>query len=184
MIPLGILATTAGGAAAGAYELISTTILGSDTNNIEFTSIAQTYKHLQIRATTRESSATIGANFNVRMNGITSSSYSHHRLSGNGSSVSSSNFANASNIIMHELPYSGSTSGIFSSSIIDILDYASTAKNKTIRALTGATPADTGIKLVSGVLYSTSAITSVTLYTTATSFLTGSRFSLYGIKGA
>jgi len=73
---------------------------------------------------------------------------------------------------------------IYAVSVIDILDYANTSKNKTIRALDGMDANGSGqVILNSGLWINTAAITSVTLQASASSFTTASHFALYGIKG-
>jgi hypothetical protein len=67
--------------------------------------------------------------------------------------------------------------------ILDILDYGSTTKNKTVRLLQGFPGSLKIIRLISGARYNTAAVTSVTFTAQAGSFTTASRFSLYGIKG-
>jgi hypothetical protein len=79
---------------------------------------------------------------------------------------------------------------IFGAGIIDIFDYSSTTKNKTIRAFTGtdfntaSTTAEVG--LFSSVwLNSGSGVSTIRFYfPTGGNFATGSTFALYGIKGA
>jgi hypothetical protein len=76
---------------------------------------------------------------------------------------------------------------IFAGMVIDILDYTSTSKNKTVRSLGGYDRNGAGeISLSSGLWYaSPAAITSIELTTTATTeFKSYSQFALYGIKGA
>ena len=66
--------------------------------------------------------------------------------------------------------------------ILDVHDYASTSKNKTIRSLNGNDQNGAGdIYLTSGLWLSTAAVTSLTLFTSANYLNT--TFSLYGIKG-
>jgi hypothetical protein len=188
MIPLGILATTAGGAAAGSYELISSTILTSTTDNITFSSIPQTYKHLQIRATPRKAtSAGTGAfSLDIRLNGNTGSVYSYHDMTGNATSVVSNGFGTQNQIRFDaSIPSNSQSAGIFGATIIDILDYASTSKYKTLRGLAGYAGSSYRIGLKSGLYQATTAVSSIVLfdYDYATGFLAGSRFSLYGILG-
>jgi len=78
-----------------------------------------------------------------------------------------------------------STSGAFAAGIIDILDYTNTSKNTTVRGFAGITGTTTPkIELKSGAWLNTSAVSSVTLFRSGLPFVSGSRFSLYGIKGA
>lgn len=184
LIPLGILAASGGGA-AGAYELISTTVLGAATSSVTFSSIVSTYKHLQIRTTYRRADAGTMLAM-LTFNGDTGSNYSWHRLYGQGAAVYSDSSTSTTQILTHSGPSSSDTAGIFMPSVYDVLDYASTTKNKTVRAVTGAEMSSTAdvIGLTSGLWVNTSAVTSLTLASLVGNFATGSRFSLYGIKGA
>jgi hypothetical protein len=73
------------------------------------------------------------------------------------------------------------------SAIMDVHDYASTTKNKTMRSFGGSDGADyfvTGtVGLLSGLWMNTNAITSITIALGAGNYSTNSKFSLYGIKG-
>jgi hypothetical protein len=174
-----------GGGAAADYELISTTILGSSAASVTFSGLgtsAAAYKHLQIRMTGRGDVATAQTVVGMRMNSDTGTNYGLHRLTGNGSSVSSGGNAN------NDWGYAGIVSAAsaganqFGASIIDILDFSSSVKNKTVRTLTGNTSGNE-IDLYSFVWLSTSAVTSLNLYPPAGgNWVTGSRFSLYGLK--
>jgi len=184
LLPLGILASS-GGAAAADYELISTTVLSSTASSVNFTSLgtaAAAYKHLQVRATVRSARNLVGDELLFGFNSDTAwgTTYKGHRLYGNGSSVSS---GNTGTIYMADTPGATATSGAYAAVIIDILDFASTTKNKTIRALFGNASNNNVIMLTSGLWISTSAVTSVNLIDGNDNFAIGSRFSLYGLKG-
>jgi len=175
-------AAGAGGAAAGAYEQIAT-IVTTTAGTQSFTSIPQTYKHLQIRGTGQvDTGNAFGSVFNMRING-SSGTYSTHFLNGNGSSVTSSYYS-ASYAFEYgmRLPGSGEQPGAF---IIDILDYTNTSKHKTIRAFNGMSATNTkNIFLSSSALYAnTAAVTSIDLANYLASAQPYGRFSLYGIKG-
>jgi hypothetical protein len=67
--------------------------------------------------------------------------------------------------------------------IIDILDYASTSKNKTVRRFTGRDFNGSGIVDVgSGLWMSTSAVTAVSITATTNSFGQYSTAALYGVR--
>jgi hypothetical protein len=184
--PLGIL--SAAGAAVvdtAAYELISSTILGGTAASVTFSNLgdySSTYKHLQIRTLARVSGATTETLL-IRLNSDTGSNYSWHGLSGNGTSVSS--FALTSNSYMgigiH--PGTNSSANIFGPTVIDFLDTYSTTKNKTARSLGGMNGALTTVRLHSGLWQSTSSLTSIQVFSEATNFVAGSRFSIYGLRG-
>jgi hypothetical protein len=176
-------------ASAGAYELISSTILGSDTASITFSSLgdyASTYKHLQLRVVARTDSAVNERDLLIRFNGVTSASYTTHRLLGNGSTVSSNvDLSETSIRLRGGVVGASQTANIFASSVTDILDYSSASKNKTVRSLSGyAGSAARNATLFSGFLVSTDAITSINVRTLdGNNLITGSRCSLYGLKG-
>jgi hypothetical protein len=181
LFPLGLL-SQGGGAAAGSFELIETQVLGSNVASVTFSSIPATYKHLQLRYTAQTNSNQ--SILRGRFNGdSTSANYSRHYLYGDGSSVGSS--ASANNGWLDFGPLEVGTN-LFTAGIVDVLDYTSTNKNKTIRALAGrAGSANRNIALSSGGWFSASAVTSLTVSEAffGQNLLTGSRFSLYGIQG-
>jgi hypothetical protein len=185
-IPLGIFATAgAGGGATSSFDLISSTILTGSQSSVTFSSIPSTYKHLQLRMLPR-SDRNFYDGGKITFNGDSGANYAIHNLAGNGSSAFSE--AYSSNTYLRLEDISGTNDGVsnaFSAHIMDILDFSSTAKNKTTRMLqTANLSLNKRIWLSSGAWLSTSAITSITIApTTGPNFITGSRFSLYGIKG-
>lgn len=182
MLGIGFWAASASGGAAGAYELISTTVLGSSQSSVTFSSIVGTYKHIQIRIVAKGAFGSSLDNVNAQFNGDTAYNYYNHRLYGNGSSVASQG-ASTDRPVLGDIAGSSDTS-VFGAAVIDILDYASTSKNKTIRSLSGSAGSSNMVALRSNLWISTSAITQITMSNaTLGGFLTGSRFSLYGIKG-
>lgn len=171
------------GAAAGDFQSIQTISVGTATSTVSFTSIPSTYKHLQIRAIHRCTQAAGGSDVLIRFNGDTSSSYSYHALQINGASAAS--FGGSSQTyIRNQSTVDGSYSNVFQSNVIDVLDYASTSKNKTLRAFTGFDANGDGFfRELSGAWYSTSAITQIDFTASGTTFSQYSHFALYGIKG-
>jgi hypothetical protein len=158
---------------------------GSSTT-ITFSSIPQIYKHLQIRYLAKDTGGTTIATLRITCNGVGGTSYAYHQLYGDGAAVtaagvSSAAFATAGTV------RSTTTANVFGVGIIDIHDYTSTTKNKTIRTFSGvdsnsATTSDR-VYLSSGLFNNTSAITSLELITTGTAFTTTTSFALYGMVG-
>lgn len=165
----------------GALEQISTTILGSTTASVTFSSIPSTYSHLQIRMVGRSANGSAQGQMFLTFNG-SATGYAYHYVGGNGSSAYSGAATAQTAISLNYAPGSTATANTFSPAILDILDYTNTSKNKTIRFLQGQADSSLNISLNSGLWVSTSAITSITISATG-SFVSGSRFSLYGIKG-
>jgi hypothetical protein len=167
-------------AETNSYESISTVTVGSGgTSSVSFTSIPTTYKNLQIRCTALLSAS--DNDYRMQFNSDTGSNYSRHFLLGDGATASAGAGSNQSMILVgyNAASYTNSTA-----SIIDILDYADTNKNKTARALAGVDKNGGGYMfLFSGVWRSTSAISSIQLLPAAGTFNQYSSFALYGIKG-
>jgi hypothetical protein len=187
LFPLGILSAAGAGGVAGDYELIETNILGSNQASIVFSSLgtySSTYKHLQIRATVRDTRSGESASIlYARLNGDTGSNYASHLLRGTGSAVQSFSLgASTSFAWASEIVGATGTTNAYAGIVIDILDAYSTSKNKTWRTLGGMAQATNIINLVSGFRMNTEAISSITLLG-AGDLVAGSRFSLYGIKG-
>jgi len=183
---LGIIASSKA-AAAGDYESIATVTVGSGGSaTVSFTSIPATYAHLQVRMIGRSTNA--GANITtgqITVNSTTSTNMAYHRISGDGSSATAYALADTSSwddLLL--LPQDGTTASIYSAAILDILDYANTNKNKTLRLLGGVDLNGSG-RLVfgSGLVNSTTAISSIT-FATASTYKQYSHFALYGIKSA
>ena len=184
-IPLGIFATAgAGGAGGSAFELISTQLISSATSSVTFSSIPATFKHLQIRMVARNATST--GSPDLTFNGDTGFNYATHWLYGTGSSV-----ASAGNAIgdIPNIPLTAHMSGntadanAFGVGITDILDYANTSKNTTVRSLGGRHQGSSSnfILIRSGFWNNTAAVTSIRI--AGNDFAAGSRISLYGIRG-
>jgi len=186
-ILLGILnsqAAAAGG--AGAYDLLETTVLTSSASSVSFTGLDSytDYKHLQIRAVAcLDQSIDNLTDLLVQFNSNTGSNYARHRLEGDGSSVTSSAATSGTYIDITDSVARNPATDIFGGAVIDILDFSSSNKNTTLRSLSGGnTSGENSVLLTSGLYNSTDAITQVD-FSSFANFATGSRFSLYGIKG-
>ena len=160
--------------------IASQTVGSGGAASVTFSNIPQTFTHLQLRSVCQQvnngyvSITFQNGTFNYR-----------HYLTGNGSSAASgADTTNAPGIIG---TYSTWNSSVFGVSIIDILDYTSTTKNKVFRALGGrdVNDANNGLLFFGSALYSSStAITSMTLSAVTSNFTSGCRFDLYGIQTA
>lgn len=162
------------------FESIATVTVGSGgSSTITFSSIPSTYQNLQLRGVVRGGNEVgVSAAFN-------GTGGDGHTLYGSGSIIGS--FRESGVIPVGVTPNSGNTSTIFGALICDILDYASTNKYKTTRALYGNGKDSSGneyIMFSSGLWLNTSAISSITLTLGGSaSFVEHSKVALYGIKG-
>lgn len=174
---------------ASSYESIATGTGTGSSDSITFTSIPAGYTHLQIRGmATVNYGATDFGTIGVRFNGDTGNNYTRHYLRGfksggvdylQAGAVASTNFAQAGTAFLRI------SQSIGGANVIDILDYNSTNKYKTIRALSGAEWNTGGAtEFNSGAWMSTSSVTSVTVFAQNGNFGTETTFALYGIKVA
>ena len=188
---LGIYASQISGhlfAPSGAYDSIATTTVGSGgTASVTFSSISQTYTHLQIRWLMRSNRAS-GTNdgLQVRFNSDTGSNYSNHLLYGDGSGAYAAAGANTTSMPLGYGSSNNTTANIFGAGVIDILDYTNTSKYTTARGLTGldTNGSDGTIGLASGSWRNLNAVTSITIFPgTGTLFNEYTQIALYGVKG-
>lgn len=150
----------------------------SGTTSVTFSSIPQTYTHLQLRIVGGKSSPTDWLGY--RFNGDTGTNYSSLFLSGQDSTASASQYPTMSSIYGCILP---SDANMFGAEICDILDYTSSSKYKSTRAISGYDNNSAGgSRLLSGLWQNQAAITSITI-STATNYTAGTSIALYGIKG-
>jgi hypothetical protein len=178
-----------GGAVLSSYESIATSAGTGSSTTVTFSSIPSGFKHLQIRALLKNTQNTnFESNLDVRFNSDTGTNYANHYLRGNGATPSVSGAANNDKISpVAFFPYLGKgTSATMGVVIIDILDYASTTKNKTLRAFGSYDNNGEGYVMVaSGLWMNTAAITSISLIEGSSyNWATSATFALYGIKEA
>lgn len=179
----GVLASGISGhlapAATGSYDALMTyTVPSGGVSSVTFAGIPTGYSHLQLRyVATGSSSANIFMAANSDNN---TSNYHSHLLAGTGSSAVGVNLGNTAGF---QVGFNGLGSGsYFYGGVIDVLDYANSAKYKTVRTLGGADANGSGeIDLLSGVWMNTSAVNSLSL-SASSNFAQYSTFTLYGVK--
>lgn len=161
-----------------AYESIATTTVGAGgTSSIDFTSIPNTYTHLQIRAFYK--TGTQYDNLGLTLNSDTGNNYAQHQIGGYGTV-----FATATTSTSNpNLLITTSATSTFAVGIIDILDYANTNKYKTMRSLNGADENSSGYIILRSALWqNTNAITSISISKSGQTISQYSSFALYGVK--
>ena len=196
----GIVSTTS-------YESIQTANVGSGGEAyVEFSSIPQNYKHLQIRYVAQDDRTTYGIDqLRMRMGSsntldTSSTGYVHHFARGTGAITDSANYQssggdNDSVSINTGLGTNVST-GSWGAGIIDITDYTSTSKIKVVKYLAGVDLNGDGTgrggvpgRIVFGTAMwrgtnSLNAVNILRFYPeNGTKFSQYSRFALYGLKG-
>ena len=190
MLLLGVLAAQAEAAApAGgpAYDLLETEILTGSQASVTFSSLNSTYgadyQHLQIRWTGRSQVASNGDAGRMRINSDTGSNYYAHYLQGTGSAVQSG--AASGDKMENVFAVNGNNDGAsrYAAGVIDILDPFETTKNTTVRSFSGIEGNEDRVRLASGLWINTAAVTTIEVYP-ANGWVTGCRFSLYGLKAS
>ena len=165
------------------YESIATAVGTGSSGVITFSSIPSTYKHLQIRWLAKSSST---ASYTwINFNGDTGSNYANHYLYGDGASAVSGAETSQVRLNLYGSITTLTASNVYAVHVVDILDYASTNKNKTLRALGGQDSNGSGTMFLSSGFWtnSSTAISSLTITANTGNFTTASQFALYGIKG-
>ena len=169
------------------YESIATATASGGETSFSFNSIPGTYQHLQIRGLSRRN--TTGSHqVGVRFNGDTGTNYVNHYLRAvNNVGIQAVGTTGEDFIRCFSAASTSAGSNMFGVGIIDILDYASNTKNKTVRSFGGYDDnnvTNNVLGLQSGLWLNTNTITSITIYFNADAVAVGSTFALYGIKGA
>ena len=183
---LGIIASSASPfALANSYESISTVNVTTSTSSITFSSIPSTYQHLQIRGIARTDRVTagVGGEVYIRFNSDTGSNYAEHALWGNGSTAAVRGTASVNLPLIGRVGTDAYSSGIFGTLVTDVLDYANTNKNKTVRTLSGYDGNGSGEIWLTSTLWANTAAVSTVNISSNFNFLQYSSFALYGVKG-
>ena len=181
-----VIALLNGGGAGGggsSFESIATATGTGSSGTITFSSIPSTYKHLQIRGNFMTSNS--GQILYVRCNGDSGTNYAWHLLGGDGTNVYANNGTSATYMNGYGNNVGTANASYMTTAIVDIHDYASTTKNKTMRSFSGLDKNGSGeVNLTSGLWINTNAVTSVTLTFLSGNWTTSTTFALYGIKGS
>jgi hypothetical protein len=164
---------------ATTYEPIATTTLGSAAATIDFTSISSAYTDLRLVIVGKYTSA--GGNTRITFNSDTASNYSSTRIAGDGTSASSDRLTNQT---FQRLNFDGNSTTIPDLLTVDIFSYAgSTFKTSLITSTEDKNGSGSVIRIV-GLYRSITAISSITISLSSSTFASGTTATLYGIKAA
>ena len=155
------------------YDPIASITLGAATASVTFSAIPQTYTDLVIVMFSDQTASSFSR---VQFNGDTATNYSSSNLLGDGSTATSSRTTTDSAVTVTSATTSDNIS------IINIMNYSNTTTNKTF--LIRRNDAAVTVQLNAGLYRSTSAITSIRLFSNSSTFTSNSTFNLYGIKAA
>lgn len=165
------------------FHIATTTVGAGNASQVTFASIPQDYTHLQLRVFGRgNTSFGEGLTTYMFINNDTANNYAWHRIRGNGASAFSDAGSTVGTIAISATVGDTGVTNVFGASVIDILDYKNTSKNKTIKAIGGVDRNGSGNAcLVSGLWMSTAAINEIRVQTDSNTWLQGTQISLYGI---
>lgn len=179
-------------------EAIQTTYFEAEAASVRFASIPQTYDHLQLRVSARESfSAADRSAFTIRFNSTSTATYGPvFWLGALGSSTSVSAYTDSDTVNELFIQY-GQMGGncpntVYSSAVIDILDYTNPNKTTSIAYMAGwgggTSPNPRGaVGMGGGFWEGTDAIDDIEFFGSSyysLNYARGSVFSLYGFKSA
>lgn len=153
--------------------------------SISFSSIPQTYQHLQVRFAFRTSSTSAAGQFAaMRFNGDSGSNYAYHDIMGDGATASAISLTSQTSAYFQRGATSTQAANVFGVTVVDILDAFATTKNKVVRGIGGFDSNGSGrAYLYSGLWLSQNAVTSIALTPEAGNFVQHTVASLYGVVG-
>lgn len=163
--------------ATATYEPISTIQFSTATASHTFSSIPNTYKHLQIVAFIKGSTGT--PYLDMRYNSDSGANYNQTSFYPSAGSWGSSGNPGATFAYVGQNSMFNSTT--FGMQVIDIIDYANTTTEKNWVTYGGTQAQEP--ELLHGTWHSTSAINSIYLVLSGGNFAVGTTLTLYGLLG-
>ncbi len=176
-------------------EAISTTYLEADAALIEFTSIPQTYEHLQLRISAKQARASESVECTIRLGTgggavDTGNNYYSHYMYAYGTTVGAGG-GTARAYWKRIGPFVAAASvdaAQHGGGVVDILDYANANKNTTALSISGSALGATypWVNIGSGLWDNTGAVDRIAIaaYNYSGDFVRGSEFTLYGLKSS
>lgn len=186
LLPLGLLSQGGGSGGLDAFQLISTTVLGTAQSSVTFSSIPSTFRSLQLRVVGRSAQAANYDSWFFRVNGDSGNNYAYKDIDFSSTAATSNQATPTSGVVAVGLHAANSPANNFGSFVVDILGNNVTTRKTSLRGFGGAfyfPPGSTGAASVfAGVWNNTAVVTSLTVSTnSASNLIAGSRFSLYGV---
>lgn len=170
----------------GAMVPIATFNGDGSTRDVYFGNIPQNYKDLLIIGNVRSNQGS--ANDIAALYAGNYGAYTHSQVvfESNGSSLTSSRTTSAGAAYIGTIPANSATTGTYGYIAAHLHNYSSTGTFKTLLCKSAYNSAGTGkVEIRSGSIQSTPAITEIRIFPwgSGTAWMTGSTFTLYGIRG-
>ena len=164
-------------------KIASVTVGAGGASSIDFTSIPSTYTDLCVKMSTRSNGAY--ADIKFQFNGDTGSNYAWKSVRGNGSGIDNSGTASDTKLIIGDTVANADTANTFGNSEIYIPNYTSSNYKSVSADSVGENNATTAYSVLTANLWkSTSAITSIKIYSGTGSLVQYCTAVLYGIKNS
>lgn len=185
LFPLGLL-SQGGGASVDAFQLISTTVLGTAQASVVFSSIPSTYSALQLRIVARSAQAAAYDQLVIRVNGDSAANYSHKNINFSTTAATSNATNSTDGVRLIGIHANSSPADAFGAMIVDFMGNNTTNRKTSLRAFGGAfifsSNFDGNASVTAGLWNNTAVVTSLTVSTnSASNLMAGTRISLYGI---
>jgi hypothetical protein len=163
------------------YTPIARQVLASAAATVTFSSISSAYTDLVVVFNGGTTSS--GPTMRMTVNGDSGANYSDTALDGDGSSAISTRHSSANFMaITNNIGIAGTLGA--QTTIMQLQNYSNATTYKTVlfRTNNATSTGYPGVTAAVGLWRNTAAITSISLTTASTTFLSGSTFTLYGIK--
>lgn len=166
---------------------IAENILVGTAASVTFSSIPQTFRHLNLKMLTRGDTAAAFTVARIRFNGDTGANYDNEQISANGASLAAFETLNATGSDVGESAAATAVAGSSSFHLVQIPFYTGTTFWKSLSTLHQLQAQTSGgaanahyAKVWVSRWRNTGAITSITIFPAAGNFIAGSSFILYG----
>jgi hypothetical protein len=167
-----------------AVTLIGTITTGVATASFTFSSIASTYRDLEIRIRGRGTNAANESIIRMQINGDTGSNYNSQRGYFFANTMFAGEALGAASAMLGAIPGANATANYAGGFVAAILGYTNSSFFKSFNVYGSesynTSTQDTPVYLFGGIWLSTSTVTSITIFPQTGSFATGSIASLYG----
>lgn len=163
------------------YVALDKVTVGTATATVQFTSIPQGYTDLILVNNSKASTTGTGAAISIQCNSDTGSNYSQTSVQGDGTSAISERYSNTNALDGGRITTSNASNTNWGMGITHFQNYSNTTTNKTILTRSSVSNEAWPVYAAVSMWRNTAAITSLTI-TCGSNFVSGSTFSLYGIK--
>jgi hypothetical protein len=162
------------------YTPIASVTLSATASEVVFSGLPQTFRDIILVSSVRNQfSGTTNDSLDLTFNGDSTSSYSMVRMYGDGSSALSAVNASVTSLPIGRLNEGNTTAGQFSANVIQIMDYSTTNKHKTV--LGRANVPNQVVYATAGRWAKTEAINSIRISNPNAALSVDSTFTLFGV---